>query len=438
MMLGLLISLLTPVFNPEAKAAEILKTVTLNFNSETVPEDTRSMLRDRRFVAATRWIKENAPDVIFIEEGWNYRGSPSIIKSLAESTGYSYHYRLTMGLNGLLLDSNGVLLKPGHQFVEKHSYKLPHAAPTFGDGKTWIVSLGATAWGIGGKILTAGGNTVYAYATHLIGDTESKRSDQILGLHQEIEQEIKNAGESIQDAKIIIAGDLNQSPKSQTLNNLGILGYSDSFLAVHPEAQIESSDCTFCSNPTNSYFNPLTVASNQFPSQDTIDGDLRIDYILSRGKGMTPLASTIGFTEPLNGVWMSDHFGVMSSFALGESLQGELPVLDNPDHDRTHSISKTRVIEITDQDLYCTSKGCSHSLGALDVSTLTGVTFINRTKRLLEVDLSGKGKIWPTPFAFLKPDRVAAFFFDVKNSTYSFDAHHILGIKVLNGKLVTQ
>ena len=439
MMLGLLLSLLTAPIAPTTLAAEVLKTASLNFNSEAVPEDTHSRLRDKRFMAATAWIRENQPDIIFIVEGWNYRGFPSIIKALAMATGYDYTYRLTMGVNGLMLDSNGVLIKPGHRFADKQNFKLPHASMTIGDGQTWIISPGATSWGIGGKIITAGGNTVYAYATHLIGADQAKRSDQLIGLHRMIEKEIQDSGESVDKAKILIAGDLNESPASPAVGNLKAIGYQDSFLSAHPEAAaIEPIVCTFCSDPTTENFNPMSIAPNQVPAQNVIEGDNRIDYILSHGPGMKVLASSIAFTETLNGVWMSDHFGMKSTFVLGETDAASTPVVANPYRDRTRSFPPSRVIEVTPDQLFCNRSGCSHSMGPLETPSATGVTFINSTKHMIHVDIEGTGRVWPSNFAFVGPGKVAAFFFDEGSGQYSFDTHHLLSPKVLRGDLLTK
>ncbi|NDG85796.1 MAG: endonuclease/exonuclease/phosphatase family protein, partial [Proteobacteria bacterium] len=217
-----------------SQAGELIKTVNLNFNSETVPEDIHSALRDRRFPAMVAWIKQQSPDILFIEEGWNYRGTPSIVKSLGQALGYSWHYRLTMGLNGLILDSNGVLLKPGFTFEEKSIVKLAHPSPTLGNGSTWIVSLGATSWGVGGRIRTPQGHLVHAYATHLIGKTESDRRDQIESLHEAIVNGIRNSGASPDDSRILIAGDLNADPDTSVMKLMESLGYQDTFKQAHP------------------------------------------------------------------------------------------------------------------------------------------------------------------------------------------------------------
>jgi hypothetical protein len=430
MMLGLLLSLLAGPSIPSTNAAEILKTVSLNFNSETVPEDKHQRLRDKRFMAMTKWIRENQPDVVFIVEGWNYRGFPSIVKALGMATGYDYTYRLTMGVNGLMLDSNGIMIKPGHRFVETRSYKLPHASPTMGNGQTWIVSPGATSWGVGGKIRTAGGNTIYAYATHLIGKNASVRTDQLIGLHRFIEKEIRDQGESIEDANILFAGDFNEQPDSVLMNNMKAIGYRDSFGFTHPEVTAGTAEaCTFCSEPGSAFFNPMTIGTNQFPEQSVVEGDIRIDYILSRGSKIKPISSNVAFTGIYNGVWMSDHFGVHSTFAVGSGAD-QVPVTPVAYRDEDPSGIRNQVVEVTPERLFCSHGKCKHSIGELDVSASNGVTFVNRTKALIHVDIEGTGRVWPSRYNFLTPGHSTAFFFD-KGERYSFDTHHLMGIKVM-------
>ena len=429
---GLILSLLFNTFSTASYSGEIIKTVSLNFNSETVPEDFRSRLRDRRINAMISWMKQNSPDLIFIEEGWNHRGSPSIVKSLAEAMGYTYHYRLTMGVNGLLMDSNGILLRPGFEIEDAATFKLAHASPTLGDGKTWIVSLGSTSWGVGAKIKTPGGNTLYAYATHLIGKTEAKRRDQVKSLHDAIEHQIFAQGEDPAQAKILIAGDLNETPDSSTLNALRSLGYQDSFKEAHPEARDISQVCTFCGNPFNDSYNPMTLAPNQVPAQSAIEGDLRIDYILSKGPEIRSRASTIVFTEPLNGVWMSDHYGLETTFELGAPSGS---IVSNPITDRTRTLPRAQVIEITDRDLDCDAEGCHHLRSNIEVNSATGVTFLNHTRKALKITLKGNGSIWPGKFALPRSGRVAAFFFDPGPQNASFKARHLFSQKLLQGVL---
>jgi hypothetical protein len=420
------------IYSPPAYSGEIIKTLSLNFNSETVPEDFRSRLRDRRFKAMIDWINLNSPDLIFIEEGWNHRGSPSIVKSLSEATGYTSYYRLTMGLNGLLLDSNGILLRPGFELKEPTNLKLAHASPTLGDGKTWIVSLGPTSWGVGGEIRTPGGNTLYAYATHLIGKTEEKRRDQLKSLHEAIARQVSETGGDPDRAKILIAGDLNETPESRTLNLLQGLGYRDTFKEAHPQIRDISQSCTFCGNPINPLYNPMTLAPNQVPAQSAIEGDLRIDYILAKGDEIQTKASTIVFTEPLNGVWMSDHYGIESTIELGPTSEALLP---NEITDRTHSIPQSRVVEITDHNLFCDSEGCRHQLADLDVNAASGITFLNHTHKALEITLKSDGRVWPGKFALPRSGRVTAFFFDPDTRMASFQARHLLGKKIVKGSL---
>lgn len=433
MLFGVLISLFFQL--NVSHAAEVIKVASWNFNSEVVPEDKNEDLREIRFQALLDWVQKESPDIIFIEEGWNFRGYPSIVIPLGRAIGYEYTYRLTMGLNGFLLDSNGILIKKGFKWDEKYNFELPHHAPSIGNGSGWIVSFGSTSWGIGGRITSPAGNPIYAYATHLISSKESDRAEDVFGLHQRIEKEIIGRGEKPADANIIIAGDFNAGLKSSVLIGMRDLGYSDTFADAHPDMNAEDT-CTECSDPESLNFNPVTIAPGQFPTQNDINGNEHIDYVMMRSKTYTPLASTLIFTEPLNGVWMSDHYGVMSTFLLGKN-EGALPQIANPLRDRTRSSEPSQVIEITDETLICDQDGCQHHLPEVKASTASGLTFINHSRRKVHVTVSGDARIWPRNFAIIPPGKANAFFFEEGQHQLTYSVWRPLSRKKVFGTVQT-
>jgi hypothetical protein len=433
MLVGLLLSFF---LNPTiSHSAELLKIVALNFNDEQVPEDPQSEIRDIRFQVMSDWIKSNQPDIVFIAEGWNYHGYPSVVIPLAEATGYRYTYRLTMGVNGILLDSDGVLVKNTFHWDEEMSFKLPHSSASLGDGKTWIVSLGASSWGVGGRVTTPAGNPLYLYATHLIAKTDAQRGDGIMGLHAGIEGEISDRGESIDKSNIFIAGDFNSDPVSAVMNGILGLGYRDTFEIAHPGMTTVEA-CTLCTNPLSPNFNPMTIAPGQLPAQNTESGDDRIDYILMKSPKATVLASTLIFTETVNNIWMSDHSGVMSTVLLGDDA-GTPPSVPNPVRDRKTVGEPSQIIEITDKNLNCDQDGCQHELPQINAASATGVTFVNHSSKSVRVEIDGAAQIFPRNYSLILKDKVASYFFEKGANSFRFWVYRTLSKKKLTGSIQT-
>ena len=405
------------------QASENLKVMSLNFNSETVYEDKHSKLRDIRFLAAVEWIKANQPDVILIQEGWNYHWHPSVVVPLAEAVGYDYHYRLTMGAPGILLDSNGVLVKKKFKLSNVFSKKLPHASLSLGGGREFILSLGASSWAIGGQITLQDGSTIFLVSTHLIGKDVSTRNDQAHALSKIFPE----------GARLILAGDFNLTPESDGVKGLVSKGYQDSFTTAHPLLLDGVSACTLCGDEKTDEFNPMTIAPGQIPKQDELATNERIDYIFAKGNDVKVLSSQLVFTEPLHQVWMSDHYGVLSEFEIGNEnkVNQSKPNLMN---DRTLPLNKAKIIELTDADYRCDFDGCTHELPEINTSYEKGVVFINRSQRTIKIQIEGEGNIWPRDFARINPGRVAAFFFE-PNKQYQFSSRWPWSRKKLWGNI---
>jgi hypothetical protein len=71
--------------------------------SEVTPSDHDFAMRDPRYNTINNWITENDPDIIFLQEAWNYRGTPCVALSIAKAMGYDVAYRIAEGAPGLLL-----------------------------------------------------------------------------------------------------------------------------------------------------------------------------------------------------------------------------------------------------------------------------------------------------------------------------------------------
>jgi hypothetical protein len=200
-------------------------------------------------------------------------------------------------------------------------------------------------------------------------------------------------------------GDFNSPPDSPGVQELVERGYHNTFAEAHPGVNA----CTNCADPTAPMFNPLTIAPGQFPAQDTITPSEWIDYIWARGPNVTTLASTLTFTAPLDGVWMSDHYGVTSIVSVGDGPAAS-PV-PNPIIDRPDAGPDSQIVHVTNELMSCDTPECIHELGDMQVTAEKGMTFINDSGTSLRVECDSQGWVWPRNYAELDPGQAAAFFF---------------------------
>lgn len=111
------------------------------------------------------------------------------------------------------------------------------------------------------------------------------------------------------DVPVVLMGDLNAAPDAasvrfltgrQSLSGMSVR-YEDAWAATHPD------------DPGHTFTprNPL-VPAGQMP----LERGRRIDYVLVRGGPHGPHLDVadcrLVFTEPVDGVWASDHFGVLA------------------------------------------------------------------------------------------------------------------------------
>ena len=160
-------------------APDQLKVLTLNFNSEIVPDDGQYIMRDERFNRIVKWMQDNSPDIVFLQETWNYRDLPTIAHAIARATGYDLAFRIAMGLPTYIQDGNAVLTKKSLKMSGEEDLKLPHSAIELGNGKTWAIGLGIVSTAVGVKVVLPNGDPAYVYTTHLLGTDPNQRADQI-------------------------------------------------------------------------------------------------------------------------------------------------------------------------------------------------------------------------------------------------------------------
>jgi hypothetical protein len=187
----------------------------------------------------------------------------------------------------------------------------------------------------------------------------------------------------------------------------------------------------------------MTIAAGEFPAQDLIEGNGRIDHVLWRGPGFHTLASTIVFSQELNGVWMSDHYGVLTTLEVDPIGGGNGPMpsmIPNPVYDRDDGGRASRLIRVSDQWLRCAAPASEELLGteanasetfthscelpAMDlVSHEKGVTFLNESTSKISIRVRPKfttlGRVWARQTVSLDPGHAAAYFFD-PDAEYEF------------------
>jgi endonuclease/exonuclease/phosphatase family metal-dependent hydrolase len=398
-----------------------LKILTFNFNSEDVPNDSDYVIRDLRFNALTSWIKQNNPDVVFLQEAWNYRNVPSVGLAIAEATGYDVAYYLGEGFKGILLDSNVILTKKSLSMTSVQYTKLPHSADSLGDGKTWVIPFGAVTWAITAKVSLSDGQAVYLATSHLIGSSTSDRGDQAKAIDTTLRAQVAADGLAWSQANVVIAGDFNSIPSDPGPTYLMANGYQDSFTVNHPG----DTSCTNCGDPAAPWFDPIEIGAGLFPSQASEDGSFRFDYIFYHSPNYVPLASTLTFSKPVGGTWMSDHYGIASTFGyIGD------PAPANPAHDAPDNLPTTQVVTITDANFLCADpwnhsgngdgQNCANLLNPVIVTGARGLTIENRSSFYFEIAVDGPGEIFTARTAALNAGEEAAFSFNTVGSfTYS-------------------
>ncbi len=399
---------------PAHATAHVLKVLQFNFNSELVLEDHDYRFRDRRFDAMVEWIEKNAPDVVFLQEGWNYHHSRSVIQALGLATGYDYAYRVGEGIPFLYADSDGLLVKKSLHFFDRSSSELPHGGPEIGSGRGWVLPLGANSYGVGGKITLEDGSFVYLYSTHLVSVGKFANQDDLKAIHRLILSRAQADGVAQDQIQAIIAGDFNSIPTDFAPLTLTNLGYHDTFAESHPGLSTASASCTSCSDSTTEYFNPMTVAPGLIPKQAKLGTNDRIDYVFAKGPLVTSLASTIIFNEPIENQWMSDHFGVLSTIAFG-GVPASGQDYPNPLREEVHPDTFSLNLHLSRESF--SQANPDHILQA--VSASRGVTFVNDSPWRLKINWTGSGLVWASNHVKLKKHEASAFYFD-PNETYRF------------------
>ena len=364
---------------------ETLKILSFNFNSEATLADSDSSLRDARYGAIVDYLRKKSPDVILIQEGWNYRRDPSVAVTLSRELGYDLSYRVGMGAPFLFYDSNAILAKKELRMTEERDVKLPHSAGQIGDGKNGIFVLGRISYAVGAKLTLKTGQPIYIYSTHLIAQTDAEKRDQLATIDHEVRVQAKEDGFDPEHVEVVIAGDFNSSYGTRAIDYLQDRGYEDVIESIHPEFR----GCSFCGSPLDPHFNPMTIAPHLTPSQTVFENE-RDDWIFTRGPRLRILSANFVFNTPIPpGVWMSDHLGIASTLAFDSEppSAGESPLYES-----SVEPGPATILNIDDQMLLSGKIGHGES-NEIEVKSLRGLVISNLSSHKFTIQIQGPAPV---------------------------------------------
>jgi endonuclease/exonuclease/phosphatase family metal-dependent hydrolase len=248
---------------------------------------------DARRAVLTRGIRELAPDLIAFQEVFK----DDTHDTAAQLVGSDYH--LAQQMTGLLGDGNGAAIasrRPIERFHELNQQLTPRT----GDFPTTTLLA---------EIDTAEGPVLFV--NHLPSwkpQLELERELQTVAAVRAIEELVAE-----RPAHVVLAGDLDAVPDAasirflrglQSLDGLSVW-YRDAWESAHPGEP----GLTFTTE------NPLVLEDSNVRQEVS----RRIDYVFVRcdehGPTLEITACELAFAEPVDGVWASDHFGVVADLA---------------------------------------------------------------------------------------------------------------------------
>jgi len=226
-------------------------------------------------------INQRRPDVVALQEVVQEGEDPSLVEQLAGLTGYEWFWQYTYTVPLLFNEGIGILSR--WPVVWTDSTTLPHLDLVI-----------FTRQVIGARVDSPHGE-IQLFCTHMTTDSdEIKKADQALAVYEFIQ-----ASPSVRAG--FLAGDLNAEP--DTLAMRFFRGE-----AQHEGVTGDLIDTWTAINPGQDGF---TIPSN--------GPDQRIDYIyLIPGTQTSASVDSceIIFSEQVDGLYASDHLGVLCSFSL--------------------------------------------------------------------------------------------------------------------------
>ncbi len=337
-----------------------VRMLSLNFNSEAM----NNTLKKKRLPRIEKYVVDNDLDVLMIQEAWQIGKYKNFADKLASDLNMDVVSHFEDGLTGVMVTSISIIAKKSLKLRNSRAYKLPHSAPTLGDGKHFWLGLGQVNMLIGANITLPTGEIASIWTAHLSTTKSSYRVDQVNFALSKIKALAQYNNLNWKDTLTIFAGDLNADPISQEMNNLRAAGFFDLWQASHPF----DPGHTLVGDETDPEYNPIVHGTGQFPDQSGLEDTARIDYIYARIP--KPFFTTLGrvFTAPIDNVWMSDHFGLRAEIDLAGEILDSLPSSDSD----FSKLSPPVVFDVTQKNEYSLPERLD-----FNVSTERGLTLRN-------------------------------------------------------------
>lgn len=283
--------------------------------------------RERRFETFMSQIKEFVPDVIFLQEA---NPSGNYASRVAKELDYDeIHHVCNAGIKlgpiGIPINSKEgivILSKKELQLEEIDVVKLAGSLGVYGD----LISLhfDESIFALVGKI-KINNTPVYLVNVHLSAEPAFDSSQ----VGNRISQVIKLMKylSKFEEYPIILGGDFNATPESKEIKLITKeIKYFDTF-------KKNSSENVFTWDPlvntntnfSTSYFDACgkRLSEKEMKSADYDKVPRRIDYIFLNNKFLHDdvLNTKIIFNSPIDDVFVSDHFGVVTTINLDNAIQ---------------------------------------------------------------------------------------------------------------------
>lgn len=274
-----------------AKAVDRLRVVTLNIWNRLGPWDDRKHLIRQ---GMERW----RPDLMGLQEVLRLRtgsGALDQASELAEGLSYEVAYAEGHEVGSGLSFGNALLSR--YPILAQARHELPGAEAT-GHARSVLHA-----------VVDAPCGKVHVFVTHLSYRLHegSVRLEQARFIADLVRAEVPVRGG---DYPPILMGDLNAEPDSDEIR------YLTGLATVGGQSVYFADVWRYCGSDPGHTFDPRNAYA-----AEVHEPARRIDYILVRGPDMKrrgkPLEARVIYDEPEDGVWPSDHFGVMAELSVG-------------------------------------------------------------------------------------------------------------------------
>ena len=258
---------------------------------------------DLRLPLLREGLKKLSPDVVGVQEVLSMEGFPGQVEALADELGFHTCTAGDWDLGGGLILKNAILSK--FPFLETDSFALPNHDREPRCLQYGLVDLPHVA--------------LPFFNTHLTHRVEDSaiRLDQARFIKEKISSLVGREVEARGASKVypaVLVGDFNAPPNSDEIRCLDEL-------TNHGGETSNFTDCwDFARDKTQPIDPGHTFSRKNTFALTANEESKRIDYIWVRGRAGTgpglPLEARLVFDKPTNGVFASDHFGVVAKLKL--------------------------------------------------------------------------------------------------------------------------